>query len=410
MGYGLIGKKLEHSYSPQIHTMLAEYEYKLFPMEETAVEAFLQKGEFDGLNVTIPYKNTVIKYLDGISDTARRLDSVNTVIRKKDGTLYGENTDYFGLKAMLLRGGFDLQGKKTVILGSGGTGRTAQCVCEDMGARESVIISRNGENNYTNLYLHADADYVINTTPVGMYPNNGEAPVNLSAFPQCKGVADVIYNPSRTALLIQAEKKGIRCVNGLYMLVAQAARASELFTGKAVEEARIEAVCRQIERQSVNIVLVGMPGSGKSSVGKELARILDRPFIDTDEMIEREEKFSIPEIFAKKGELYFRDAESRIIAQTGKLSSHVIATGGGAVLREENVDAMRQNGTVIFLEREIDELSRDGRPLSINADLNEMHERRLPYYQRAAHLSITVEETVEETALKAVKLLKGEGL
>ncbi len=404
MEYGLIGEKLGHSYSPLIHTMLATYRYELREIAPAELDDFLTARDFRGLNVTIPYKKAVIPYCATLSDTAREVGSVNTLIKRADGTLYGHNTDIGGLICMLRGAGIDPAGRKAVILGSGGSSLTARAALRRLGAREIVVVSRSGPVDYDALYReHADAQVLINTTPVGMYPGNGQSPVVLSRLPRLCGVADMIYNPEKTALAQEAEARGIPCVTGLAMLVAQAREAAELFTGSEIPESRDREVIGAIRRETANLILIGMPGSGKSSIGRAAARELGRRFVDCDEEIERQAGMTIPEIFARYGEARFREIEQQTVAAVCRESGRVIATGGGAVLREENVRAMRQNGRLCLLQRPLESLARDGRPLSSSGDtVQRLWQERRERYLAAA--DFTVENlTTREAAVQAVK-------
>lgn len=403
---GLIGKTLSHSYSPNIHRELADYSYSLFELCENELEAFVKNVEsFDSCNVTIPYKKAVMPYLDSISDEATKIGSVNTVLRRPDGTLRGENTDYFGFSYLLSKGNIDVRGKKVAILGTGGASVTACAVCSDLGAREIIFVSRTGEINYQNVYERAsDCEIVINCTPVGMYPNNGTAPVDLAKLPRVRDVADMIYNPSKTRLLLDADALGINSINGLSMLVAQAKRACELFTDCKINDAEIDRITAAIESETKNIVLVGMPGCGKTTLAKILAERTCRELIDTDELIVKYDGRPIPDIFARDGEEYFRALEHRAATEAGKLSGKIIATGGGIVTRKENFGALRQNSTVVFIERDINALSRDGRPLSQGADLFEMYQKRLPMYRAFCDATVSNNTTAEQCAQQIINL------
>ena len=408
MRFGLLGRKLGHSYSPQIHALLGNYEYPLYEKEPEEIETFTTTDDFDGINVTIPYKETVMPYMSTLSEHAKKIGSVNTVTRLPDGTLHGDNTDYYGFSYLLESAGFDVSGKKVIVLGNGGASKTVVCVCSDKGAKEITVISRRSEtDNYENIEKHADADYIINTTPVGMYPNNGENPVDLAVFTQCKGVADLIYNPSKTQLLLDAEKIGIPAVNGLAMLCAQAVKAAESFTKSKIPAEKTAEIIKKLEQQMLNIVLVGMPGCGKSTLAEILAQKLGREMIDTDTLVEKNEGRKIPEIFETEGEEYFRNAETLAIKQACKQSGKIIATGGGAVLRNENKDAIKQNAVVVFLKRDTSTLDIDGRPLSKTGKLEEMYKKRLPHYEAVCDITVDVAPDKEETAQRT---LKGLGL
>lgn len=404
MRFGLLGRKLGHSYSPQIHKFLGDYEYPLYEKEPDEIEAFMKSDEFDGMNVTIPYKETVMPYMASLSDAAKKIGSVNTVTRLPDGTLYGDNTDYYGFSFLLDNSGFDVENKKVLVLGNGGASKTVVCVCRDRKAKEVTVISRSSPtNNYLNISKHADADYIINTTPVGMYPHNGERLIDLSIFKKCRGVADLIYNPSKTQLLLDAEGLGIPYANGLIMLCAQAVKAAENFTGQKFESSKTLGILSALQKQMLNIVLVGMPGCGKSTAGRLLAKKLGREFVDTDKLIEENEKKPIPQIFEESGEEYFRNAEAKAVADVGKLSGKTVATGGGAVLREENKTALRQNAVVVFLHRDISTLATDGRPLSKAGKLNLMYEARLPHYRAVSDITIEVDSDPETTVERIMK-------
>ena len=402
---GLLGRKLSHSYSPQIHSQLGDYSYQLFEKEPEELEHFLQNGEFAGLNVTVPYKKAVISYLDELSPRAMRLGAVNTIVRR-DGKLIGHNTDYFGFAAMVKESGLTVSGKKVLVLGSGGASSTAVAVLEGLGAHV-VVISRSGEHHYGNLRLHEDAAVIVNTTPVGMYPNVDENPLSLEAFPHLEGVLDVIYNPSRTKLLLEAEQRGIIAKNGLLMLVAQAKESAEWFTGNAIDDGTIARIHAGLKAQMENIVLIGMPGCGKSTVASLLAQKLGRQAVDADIEIVKEAGCSIPEIFAAGGEDAFRKIETQVLARLGKQSGLIIATGGGCVTRPENYAHLRQNGTLFWLQRDIAKLPTDGRPLSQANRLELMYAARKPMYQAFSDYLINNNAAPEEAALEILKYLEG---
>ena len=405
MKCGLLGEKLGHSYSPAIHGMLADYEYRLYERAPEAVEDFLLHGDWDGLNVTIPYKKTVLPYCDELSGRARSIGSVNTLVRRADGTIFGENTDACGFEKLIARAGIGVQGKKALVLGSGGASVMAVEVLRSLGAASVTVISRHGEDNYENLSRHADAQLIVNTTPVGMYPKNGDAAVDLLDFPRCEGVLDVVYNPARTALLLQAERLGIKHAGGLYMLVAQAKRSCELFTGRAIPDGEIDRIERTLSASMQNIVLIGMPGCGKSTVGALLAEKLGRPLREADAEIAAAAGMSIPEIFAIGGEASFRQKETACLAELGKLSGAVISTGGGCVTREGNYDLLHQNGVIFWLQRDLKVLPKEGRPLSLRNDLREMYERRRPLYERFADHVIDNNGSLEETVGRIMEVL-----
>ncbi len=395
MRSGLLGRKLGHSYSPQIHSYLGDYSYQLFEREPEDVADFLENGAFDAINVTIPYKKTVMPYCT-LTDTAKYMGAVNTIIRQPDGTLLGHNTDYYGFTSMVQRSGLSPAGKKCLVLGSGGASVTAVAVLKEMGA-ETVVISRSGENNYQNLSRHADAAILCNCTPVGMYPNNGVSPIDLTQFPRLEGVLDMIYNPARTKLLLDAETLGLKHCNGLWMLVAQAKEAAQWFLGKALPDEAIADVYRKMRLQMENIVLIGMPGCGKSTVGAALSRELGKPFVDADQELTRVYGTSIPEIFAQEGESGFREKETEILSDLGKRSGLIIATGGGCVTQPRNYPLLHQNGTIFWLERDTARLPTDGRPLSQANSLAEMYRARRPLYARFGDAVIDNNGTLSQT-------------
>lgn len=403
---GLLGEKLGHSYSPQIHSMLADYEYKLFEKSPEELEAFLKSGEFDGLNVTIPYKKAVMPYCTELSPTAAQIGSVNTIVRRSDGSLYGDNTDAFGFENLIVHNGIEVKGKKALVLGTGGASVTAQAVLKNLGASEVVVISRRGEDNYENIAKHADAEIIANTTPVGMYPNNGKAAVDLTQFPKLSGVLDVVYNPARTALLLQAERLGIPCAGGLYMLVSQAKRSCELFTGKSIPDSEIDRIERVLSHQMQNIVIIGMPGSGKTTVSTMLAERLGRKIFDTDTIVSENAGMTIPEIFAAQGEAGFRRLETEATAEVGKLSGNIISTGGGVVTVAENYELLHQNGVIVWIERDTNKLARDGRPISLSSDLNELYAARLPLYDRFADIEADNNGDINDTVNAIMEMIK----
>ena len=392
---GLLGRKLGHSYSPQIHKELAGYAYKLFEKEPEELETFLRSGTFDGLNVTIPYKKAVMPLLDEISPEAAAIGSVNTIVNR-DGKLTGYNTDAFGFTWLLRKSGVDVRGKKALVFGSGGASVTVQYVLRSLGADPVVVISRTGENNYENLGKHRDAKILVNATPVGMYPGNGESPVDLSVFDAPDGVLDVVYNPARTALMLQAEELSIPHASGLSMLVAQAKKACEYFTDQPVPDAEIDRIEALLSRQMENIVLIGMPGCGKSSVGRALAETLSRPFIDADAEIVKRAGCTIPEIFASGGEPAFRKIESEVLADLGKLSGQVLATGGGCITRPENYPSLHQNGRIVWLTRPLELLPTDGRPMSQANPLEALWEKRKALYAQFSDVKIANDRTIAD--------------
>lgn len=405
MKCGLLGKTLGHSYSPQIHKKLASYSYCLFEKEPQELEQFLRFGDFQGLNVTIPYKKEVIPYLDSLSPTAKKLGAVNTIVRQPDGTLIGHNTDFFGFKTMLKANGISVSGKKALVCGSGGASNTAQAVLREAGANV-VVLSRSGPDNYRNLEKHRDAALIVNTTPLGMYPNVEEAAIeDLSQFPRLEGVLDVIYNPARTKLLLEAEKRGLPAVNGLLMLVAQAKESAEWFAGAPIDDRCIQSIYEDLRREMENIILIGMPGSGKTTIGKLLAQHLGREFVDADAVLEQRAGRPITQIIPLEGEAVFRAMETEVLQDLGKRSGLVLATGGGCVTRPENYGALHRNGTIVWLQRPTALLPTEGRPLSMAGHLEELYQKRAPLY--GAFEDIIVENcgTPQETVAEILKKL-----
>lgn len=404
--YGLLGRKLSHSLSPQIHAHFGSYNYELFCREPEELDGFFKDKTLKAYNVTIPYKIEAFNRCDELSETAKKIGSVNTVIRLADGSLYGDNTDYFGFDFMSKSCGAEYKGKKVLVLGSGGASLTVCAVAKDFGAKEIVVISRNGENNYDNINKHYDADIIVNTTPVGMYPNNGECLVDLRKFTNLCCVLDLIYNPCKTRLLLDAEDLGIPCANGLTMLVAQGLRSAEQFPDAQLCNKDINVVCNSILKEQKNIVLIGMPGCGKSTVGKILSEKLQRELLDTDEEIIRTDGRTIPEIFENDGEKFFRDLETTAIELVGKQLSKIIATGGGAVMKKENRDALRQNGTVIYLKKDLSLLSLEGRPLSKNEDaVRKIYEARKDTYEAFADFTVEVDADAKITAERVIECI-----
>lgn len=398
---GLIGKTLGHSYSPQIHAELADYEYKLYEMPEEEVGTFLKTADYTALNVTIPYKKTVMPFLDEISDEAQRIGSVNTITRTANGGLRGDNTDYYGFSYMLDYAGIDVEGKKVLVIGDGGASMTARTVAADRKAREIVIITEE-TNNHETLSQHGDCEVIFNATPVGMYPHAGNTPVSLDYFPKLEGIVDVIYNPAITRLAYDAKVRGIKWITGLTMLVAQAKMASELFTGSKIDDAEIARVVEKVGNGMKNILLVGMPGCGKSTIGSKLAELTGRKFVDTDELIVERAGTTIPEIFAAHGEAYFRKLETEVLAEVSQKSELIIATGGGVVTRPENHPLCQQNSIVAFLNRDISILPKDGRPISQSRDLGELFRERLPLYRAVCDFEIAVDTTDVEVNAKKI--------
>ncbi len=402
---GLLGEKLSHSFSPQIHKRLADYSYTLFEVQASNLANFLKSDRFDAINVTIPYKKAVIPFLDEISEQALKIGSVNTVIKLKNGGLRGENTDYFGFYYLVKQSGIEIENKKVLILGTGGASLTAQAVSSDLGAQKVTFVSRNGEVNYESVYsICSDFEVIINCTPVGMYPNNLNSPIDLEKFNNCQGVIDMIYNPQKTKLLLDAERLSIPSINGLPMLVAQAKKASELFLDCKIDDGKIASITKEISNDTSNIILVGMPGCGKTTIGTMLAEKLNRKLIDTDQMIVNSEGENIPSIFEKYGEDYFRACECRAIADAGKMSGAIISTGGGCVTRAENLEPLVQNGKIFFIKRDLSMLDTDGRPLSKANKLVEMYRKRLPLYRKFCDFEVENNAKIEDCVEEIIKL------
>ena len=396
--FGLLGEHLSHSFSPIIHAELGDYEYKLFEKKPEELDMFFKQGDFNGLNVTIPYKKDVIKYCGSLSELAGITGSVNTIIRLADGSLHGDTTDCFGFEYLLKRTKVDLADGKVIVLGSGGSSHTVQTVLKNSGVKEIVVISRSGADNYDNMEKHSDAIVIINTTPVGMYPNNGTSPIaDFDTFKSCRAVIDLIYIPPRTELFFQAEKREIPYASGLAMLVAQAKKSAEQFMRTTIADEKIESIASKIAKQTRNIVLIGMPGCGKSSIGAELAKKMGRKFADTDEVVTKTAGKPIPVIFSEDGEDAFRKMENYALNELCKNSGLVIATGGGIVKRPDNNKTIRQNGVVFFLDRDISELPVSGRPLSERDGLAAIAAERLPVYSMWSDYAVTV-CGVEQTA------------
>ncbi len=392
---GLLGRHLAHSYSPQIHSYLGNYTYDIFEKEPESLEDFIRSGVFTGINVTIPYKKAVLPYCNELTPIAERLGAVNSIVRRCDGSLLGHNTDYFGFQHLMKRLDLDVTNKKALVLGSGGASNTVISVLADLGA-VPVPISRSGENNYQNLHLHQDAVLIVNTTPVGMYPHTEGRILELDAFPALEAVADLIYNPARTQLLMDAKAHGLKTENGLSMLVAQAKQSAEYFTGDPISDDVIQHIHQLLTQKMENIILIGMPGCGKSTVGAALAKKLGRKFIDADREIEALAGTTIPAIFATQGESGFRKLETEILAQYGKESGLVIATGGGCVTKEENYPLLHTNGRIIWLKRDLNKLPKQGRPLSLSGDLQAMYNIREPLYHAFADFEIRNDVSVDE--------------
>ena len=394
--HGLLGRTLGHSFSPPIHAMLWGCEdYRLLPMEPEEARAFLLKKEYDWLNVTIPYKTLALELCDVVHPHAAAIGAVNTVLNR-DGVLYGYNTDFAGMRSALAMAGIVLAGKKVLVLGSGGTSLTARAVAAAEAAAQVVVISRSGPDNYNNLEKHADAQVIINTTPVGMYPHGDEAPLSLEGFPALEGVLDAVYNPLATPLVQAARARGIPAAGGLAMLVEQGRAAAEHFSGVAIPQEKGLQCLRTLEKQQSNLILTGMPGCGKSTVGRLTAQRLGRRFVDLDKAIEEKAGRSIPEIFAAEGEEAFRALETAAAKEYGAQHGLVIACGGGTPVRPVNRTALAGNGRVYYLDADVDRLSGEGRPLSKSPEaIRALWRARHAIYE--AFADVTIPDTDPET-------------
>lgn len=399
MEYGLLGRKIGYSFSPQIHKIIGGYDYSLFEREPETLDAFFAEGGFKGINVTIPYKKAVIPYCTVLSKQAEEIGSVNTIRRLPDGGYFGDNTDYYGFVYNVRSSGVDLTGKKCVVFGDGGAAPTVRTALRDLGAGEIVTVSRRGENNFSNLDRHYDAQILVNATPVGTYPDTGVSVTSLAPFTKLEAAYDLVYNPALTEFLRQAKEQGAVAVNGLGMLVAQAKRAAEIFLDTEIPDDVIETVRKRIAAQNMNIALVGMAGSGKTTTGKALAERLGREFVDIDELINTFGCRPIPEIIEYEGEEVFRRIETYTLGEMAKRSGLVIATGGGVVTRPENLPLLRQNSVTVLLHRPVEDLPSDGRPLSQRFGVKALYEKRKPMYEAFGEYKVEctgVEETVDK--------------
>lgn len=404
--FGLLGRKLGHSYSPAIHGELAGIPYRLIELEPHELGSFLQQTGWQGLNVTVPYKHAVVPFLDELTPTAQRLGNVNTIVRRADGTLLGDNTDFAGFHALVAALGVDVAGKRALVLGgSGGAGTTCRAVLCDLGA-DVVSVGRSGPVTYDDLPHYSNAALLVNATPLGMYPNCPEAPCTLDALPDLEGVIDLIYNPARTALIIEAEQRGMPAVNGMLMLVAQAAEADRLFTGESISKDRIQATTEALSRLEQNVALIGMPGAGKTRVGRELARLTGRQHVDIDVELERQLGTTCSDFIIEQGEEAFRVQETHALADIAKASRLVISCGGGVVTRPENYALLHQNSRIVMLDRPLEELSSRGRPLSAQNGVQALAEQRMPLYRSWADRIITSRASASLTAQAVLQELQ----
>ncbi len=409
MQYGCIGKKLGHSFSKEIHNALTDYTYELCEIPEEKIAEFMKKSDFKAINVTIPYKETVIPYLDVISDEAKQIGAVNTIVNK-NGVLYGYNTDFFGMKLLIEKADIEIKNKTVAVLGSGGTSKTANAVVNSLGARSVYKVSRNAKGDfisYDELYSLSDnIDVIINTTPVGMYPDIYKSAVEVNKFNKLCGVVDAVYNPLRSKLVSDALSLGIKAVGGLYMLVAQAALAVEKFIEKEINEKEIENVYLALLKSKENIVLIGMPSCGKTTVGNILAKKMNREIFDSDLLVEETENTTIPEIFKVKGEEYFRSREAAAIFTLSKNNSAVISTGGGVVLNKKNIELLKENGKIFFLDRPLEKLiTTSDRPLSSNKEaLEKRYNERYSLYREYADVIIDASGNLDDVVNQILKV------
>lgn len=403
MRRGLIGEHLGHSYSQRIHETLGGYPYELIEVAPQDLDAWMKNKDFAALNVTIPYKKAVIPYLEELDERARRIGAVNTIVNDH-GRLIGKNTDYYGCRFMLEQAGIEIQGRKVILLGNGGAAQAVQAVLEDLGAAAIVKVKRNPSPEtltYEEAYRdHSGAQVIVNTSPVGMFPAQEGIPVELDRFPQLESVADVIYNPHRTRLIVEAQKRGCRTATGLSMLTAQAAEAIEAFIGKPVAPESILRMTAELAREKMNLVLIGMPGCGKSTIARKLAEISGRPAVDIDQRIVERIGMPIRDFFAQQGEARFRQIEAEILAEVTLQTGQIIATGGGIVKDWENVRWLRQSGKVYFLDRSLDQLETDpSRPLSSSREaLRQLYDQRIDLYRAACDQLIENNGSADQTA------------
>lgn len=412
MEYGLIGEKLGHSFSREIHNLLASYTYDLKELPKNELDTFMKSRNFKGVNVTIPYKESVIPYLDEIDEAAKAIGAVNTIVNR-EGRLIGYNTDFYGMRELLLSRSIRIEKRFVAVLGTGGTSKTACAVAKSLGASRIVRVSRNphsdGDISYDELEaIKTDIQIIINTTPVGMYPNENCAPLDIDGFSALEGVVDAIYNPLRTKLISDARARQIRAAGGLYMLVAQAARAAELFTGDCNMMQKTEKAYCSILKNKQNIVLVGMPGSGKSTLGRMLAKKTGKAFYDSDSEIEKQTGMCIPDYFSKYGEDGFRAIETDVIKRLSLLGGIVIATGGGAVIRSENIDSLAKNGIIVYLDRPISDIKiTSNRPLTRSVDdLKKKYYERHEMYEKSADITVMVKGSEKSTLSTLINALK----
>lgn len=418
MKYGLIGEKLGHSFSKEIHEKIADYTYELKEIKKEDLESFILSKEFNALNVTIPYKEMVIPYMDFIDEKALEIKAVNTVVNK-GGKLYAYNTDYYGLKALILNNNIDCNNKTVLILGTGGTSKTASVVLKDLNAKKVLFVSRNSKDDNPNVISYSkasdleDVNIIINTTPNGMYPKDEEAIIDITKYKTLEAVVDVVYNPLKTRLIRNALELGIIAVGGLYMLVGQAVYAVERFLDKSFDDITkvIDRVYKDILSKKENIVLIGMPGCGKSTIGKMLSEKLNKELIDSDVEIEKVINSKIKDFLSESNEEEFRNIESNVINNISLLNNKIISTGGGAVKRSSNIKSLKGNGLIIFIDRSIDNIKTDDtRPLSSNVEkLNKLYKERYPLYKKACDYEVSNNGDIHDTVNKIIDLINFKG-
>lgn len=403
--YGVLGRVLGHSYTPQIYRMLAGLDYRKFEREATELEAFLRGDDWEGVNVTIPYKRAVLPYLDELSDTAKRLGNVNTITRLPTGGLRGDNTDYYGFKVLAQSTGIDLDGKCALVFGGdGGAGSTCMQVLADLGM-DARSVGRSGEITYDDLHKWSHASLVVNCTPVGMYPACPDSVCSLDALTELEAVIDIVYNPARTGLMVQAERRGIPAVGGLLMLVAQAAQAVERYTGEPVSLERIHEVTDELSRENENVALIGMPGSGKTRVGERLAELLGRQHVDIDRELEHRLGRPCADFIVERGEEEFRQEETEALREVAARSGLVISCGGGVVTRPQNFDLLHQNSTIVMLDRPLGELSRKNRPITARDGVQKLADQRMPLYRAWSDQAVRSRESAAATAREVARVL-----
>ncbi len=403
--YYLLGETLKHSYSKIIHSKIADYKYNLKNLSYEQFDEFMNEKQFSGLNVTIPYKREVLKYCDVFSKAVVEIGSANTIVKNPDGSLYADNTDYRGFLHLAKKTGVKFKNKNVLVLGSGGTSLTVRTATKNMGAKNIYVVSRNGKINYNNAYDLKDIEVIVNTTPVGMYPNNYACPIDITKFNNIEAVIDVVYNPLKTELVQNAESIGIKSGSGLSMLVAQAVYSAELFTGRFIHKSIIDKIENEIRKNLTNIVFIGMPGCGKTTLSKIVSRELKRKYVDIDRLIVNSENRTIPNIFKTDGESFFRSLETKTIKKVSKKTGIVIATGGGAVKNPENIKALKSNGLIFYVDRDVSELSTKGRPLSTSAEeVQKLYEERsqlynlyMDYYIKNDSKTDSIEKVAERT-------------